>query len=33
MILPPTEWVAHTEHPDLRSHDEIAIGLETRDPD
>ena len=33
MILPPTEWVAHTEHPDLRSHDEIAIDLETRDPD
>jgi DNA polymerase I-like protein with 3'-5' exonuclease and polymerase domains len=33
MILPPTEWVAHTEYPDLRSHDEIAIDLETRDPD
>jgi len=32
MILPSTEWVAHTEHPDLRSFDEIAIDLETRDP-
>jgi len=31
MILPATEWVAHTEYPDLRSHDEIAIDLETRD--
>ena len=28
-----TEWVAHTEYPDLRDHDEIAIDLETRDPD
>ena len=32
MILPPTEWVAPTEYPDLRSYDEIAIDLETRDP-
>ena len=32
MILPSTEWVAHTEYPDLRSFDEIAIDLETRDP-
>jgi DNA polymerase I-like protein with 3'-5' exonuclease and polymerase domains len=31
MILPQTEWVAHTEYPDLRSYDEIAIDLETRD--
>jgi len=31
MILPATEWVAHTEYPDLRSYDEIAIDLETRD--
>jgi len=31
MILPQTEWVAHTEYPDLRSFDEIAIDLETRD--
>ena len=28
-----TEWVAHKEYPDLRGHDEIAIDLETRDPD
>ena len=27
-----TEWVMHTEYPDLRSYDEIAIDLETRDP-
>jgi len=33
MILPPTEWVQPTEYPDLRSYDEIAIDLETRDPD
>ena len=33
MILPQTEWVQKTEYPDLRSHDEIAIDLETRDPD
>ena len=32
MILPQTEWVAHTEYPDLRSFNEIAIDLETRDP-
>jgi DNA polymerase I-like protein with 3'-5' exonuclease and polymerase domains len=31
MILPPTEWVEPTEYPDLRSHDEIAIDLETQD--
>ena len=28
-----TEWVCHKEYPDLRDHDEIAIDLETRDPD
>ncbi len=33
MILPPTEWVAPTEYPDLRDYPEIAIDLETRDPD
>ena len=33
MILPQTEWVQPTEYPDLRSYDEIAIDLETRDPD
>ena len=26
-----TEWVMHTEYPDLRDYDEIAIDLETRD--
>ena len=33
MILPQTEWVRKTEYPDLRDYDEIAIDLETRDPD
>ena len=28
-----TEWVKPTEFPDLRKVDEIAIDLETRDPD
>ena len=26
-----TEWVMHTEYPDLRDYDEIAIDLETKD--
>ena len=29
----PTEWVEPIEYPDLRSYDEIAVDLETRDPD
>jgi len=29
----PTEWVEPEEFPDLRSYDEIAVDLETRDPD
>jgi len=33
MILPQTEWVQPTEYPDLRSYDEIAIDLETKDVD
>ena len=33
MIVPHTEWVIPKEYPDLRSADEIAIDLETRDPD
>jgi len=33
MIIPNTEWVQPTELPDLRNVDEIAIDLETRDPD
>jgi DNA polymerase I-like protein with 3'-5' exonuclease and polymerase domains len=32
MILPETEWLMPTEYPDLRSYPEIAIDLETRDP-
>ena len=31
--MPTTEWVAPTEFPDLRKAEEIAIDLETRDPD
>ena len=30
--MPTTEWVVPTEFPDLRSAEEIAIDLETRDP-
>jgi len=33
MIVPQTEWLAPTEYPDLRLAEEIAIDLETRDPD
>ena len=33
MILPETEWLMPTEYPDLRSYPEIAIDLETRDPE
>ena len=33
MIVPHTEWNMPTEFPDLRDADEIAIDLETRDPD
>tara|TARA_B100000085_G_scaffold75147_1_gene67493 strand:- start:992 stop:2929 length:1938 start_codon:yes stop_codon:yes gene_type:complete len=33
MIMPETEWIQPKEFPDLRSADEIAIDLETRDPD
>jgi len=32
MIVAQTEWVVPTEYPDLRSANEIAIDLETRDP-
>ena len=32
MIVAQTEWLAPTEYPDLRSANEIAIDLETRDP-
>jgi hypothetical protein len=27
-----TEWIEPEEYPDLRSYDEIAVDLETRDP-
>jgi len=33
MIMPDTEWVQPQHFPDLRKADEIAIDLETRDPD
>jgi DNA polymerase I-like protein with 3'-5' exonuclease and polymerase domains len=37
MIIPKfeaqTEWIEPEEYPDLRSYDEIAIDLETRDPE
>ena len=33
MLLPQTEWIQPKEYPDLRSYDEIAVDLETRDPD
>ena len=33
MILPQTEWLPPKEFPDLSKYKEIAIDLETRDPD
>ena len=33
MIIPQTEWLPPKELPDLSKYDEIAIDLETRDPD
>ena len=30
-MQPQTEWVQPEEYPDLRSYDEIAIDLETKD--
>jgi len=32
MFAPQTEWVPPTEFPDLSKYDEIAIDLETKDP-
>ena len=32
-MQPQTEWVQPEEYPDLRSYDEIAIDLETKDPE
>ena len=33
LFKPQTEWTPPTEFPDLSKHDEIAIDLETKDPD
>jgi len=33
LFVAQTEWVEPEEYPDLRSYDEIAVDLETRDPD
>ena len=33
LFKPQTEWLPPTEFPDLSKHDEIAIDLETKDPD
>ena len=33
MILPQTEWLQPKEFPDLSKYNEIAIDLETRDPE
>jgi len=33
VFKPQTEWLPPTEFPDLSNHDEIAIDLETKDPD
>ena len=33
MIIPQTEWLPPKELPDLSKYNEIAIDLETRDPD
>jgi hypothetical protein len=33
MFSTPTEWVQPDTFPDLSNHDEIAIDLETKDPE
>ena len=33
IFKPQTEWLPPTEFPDLSKYDEIAIDLETKDPD
>ena len=33
IFKPETEWVAPDSYPDLNHYDEIAIDLETKDPD
>ena len=32
LFKPQTEWLPPTKFPDLRDHKEIAIDLETKDP-
>ena len=32
LFQPPTEWVMPDGYPDLSTQDEIAIDLETKDP-
>ena len=32
LFKPQTEWIPPTDFPDLRKYDEIAIDLETKDP-
>ena len=33
MFAPQTEWLPPTEFPNLQDYEEIAIDLETKDPD
>ena len=33
LFFPPTEWITPNEFPDLSKYSEIAIDLETKDPD
>ena len=33
IFKPQTEWLPPVEFPDLSKHDEIAIDLETKDPE
>ena len=33
MFSPQTEWIPPQDFPDLSKHDEIAIDLETKDPE
>ena len=33
IFKPQTEWIPPTDFPDLGKYDEIAIDLETKDPD
>ena len=33
LFKPQTEWIPPTDFPDLSKYDEIAIDLETKDPE